>query len=85
VQIADTLSPRSDRRQLDAMSFDLRCLRTYEFPLTAECAFMNHAGASPLPRRSADALRHYADRHNAPEDIDAPLRGAQARERGSVP
>ncbi|MDI6772885.1 MAG: aminotransferase class V-fold PLP-dependent enzyme [bacterium] len=43
------------------MSLDLRYLRTHEFPLTAECAFLNHAASSPLPRRSADALRHYAD------------------------
>ena len=47
------------------MSFDLDYLRTHEFPLTAECAFMNHAGSSPLPQRSADALKHYADRAQA--------------------
>jgi selenocysteine lyase/cysteine desulfurase len=45
-----------------SVSPDLGYLRTHEFPLTAECAFLNHAGSSPLPARSAQALRAHADR-----------------------
>lgn len=44
------------------MSVDLEHLRRVEFPLTSECAFLNHAASSPVPKRSADVLRRYADR-----------------------
>jgi len=35
-------------------------LRRYEFPVTARCVFLAHAGDSPLPRRVAEALTQYA-------------------------
>ncbi len=32
-----------------------------EFPIVGSAAYLNHAASSPLPRRSADALRRYVD------------------------
>ncbi len=69
------------------MNIDLEHLRRSEFPLTAECAFLNHAASSPLPRRSADVLSRYASRQQqrhlryrpgAGEHDLAPLRRALA-------
>jgi selenocysteine lyase/cysteine desulfurase len=35
-------------------------LRQHEFPVTARCVFLAHAGVCPLPRRVADAIARYA-------------------------
>ncbi|MSR02317.1 MAG: aminotransferase class V-fold PLP-dependent enzyme [Gemmatimonadetes bacterium] len=32
-----------------------------EFPIVGSAAYLNHAASSPLPRRSADALRRYVE------------------------
>ncbi|MCX7867988.1 MAG: aminotransferase class V-fold PLP-dependent enzyme [Limisphaera sp.] len=35
-------------------------LRQHEFPVTAKCVFLAHAGDCPLPRRVSEALAQYA-------------------------
>lgn len=35
-------------------------LRQHEFPVTAKCVFLAHAGVCPLPRRVAEAVAQYA-------------------------
>jgi selenocysteine lyase/cysteine desulfurase len=37
-------------------AYDVAALRADQFPLTAEVAYLNHAGISPLPRRTAEAM-----------------------------
>jgi cysteine desulfurase/selenocysteine lyase len=39
----------------------VRRWRDEEFPVTRECAYMNHAGTGPLPRRSAERMKALAD------------------------
>ena len=39
----------------------LRALRETEFPVAAECAYLNHAGMGPLPRRSAQRMAALAE------------------------
>jgi cysteine desulfurase/selenocysteine lyase len=39
----------------------LRRLREEEFPIIENCAFLNHAGGAPLPRRSATRMRMLAE------------------------
>lgn len=46
---------------------DVGRLRSCEFPLASECAYLNHAASSPLPRRSAEALRRYAETRLRPD------------------
>jgi len=36
-----------------------------EFPLTEDIVYLNHAGISPWPRRSADAVKRFADENLA--------------------
>jgi cysteine desulfurase/selenocysteine lyase len=40
---------------------DLLRRREDEFPATRECAYLNHAGTGPLPRRSAEAMARLAE------------------------
>lgn len=42
-------------------AYDVQALREAEFPLAQDTVYMNHAGVSPLPRRSAQAMRHIVD------------------------
>jgi selenocysteine lyase/cysteine desulfurase len=42
-------------------AYDVQALREAEFPLTRDTVYMNHAGVSPLPRRSAEAMRQVVD------------------------
>lgn len=39
----------------------VRRWRDEEFPVTRECAYMNHAGTGPLPRRSVERMHALAD------------------------
>jgi cysteine desulfurase/selenocysteine lyase len=39
----------------------LRRLREEEFPIVEKCAYLNHAGVGPLPRRSAERMRMLAE------------------------
>lgn len=39
----------------------VRRWRDEEFPVTRECAYMNHAGTGPLPRRGAERMKALAD------------------------
>jgi len=59
---ANPCTPGGDAATSASLGIDLQHLRTHEFPLAAECAFLNHAGSSPLPTRSAQALQAYAAR-----------------------
>jgi cysteine desulfurase/selenocysteine lyase len=43
------------------MNERLRALREAEFPVIHECAYLNHAGMAPLPRRSAQRLAALAE------------------------
>ncbi|HSS76550.1 MAG TPA: aminotransferase class V-fold PLP-dependent enzyme [Thermoanaerobaculia bacterium] len=43
------------------MNERLRALREAEFPVIHECAYLNHAGMSPLPRRSAQRISDLAE------------------------
>ncbi|HSS52274.1 MAG TPA: aminotransferase class V-fold PLP-dependent enzyme [Thermoanaerobaculia bacterium] len=43
------------------MNDRLRVLREAEFPVIHECAYLNHAGMSPLPRRSARRMATLAE------------------------
>lgn len=45
----------ADQRQLQPGSETLRAL----FPVTERCAYLNHASAAPLNRRTADAVRRW--------------------------
>jgi len=65
----------------------LRRLREDEFPIIEKCAYLNHAGVGPLPRRSAARMRMLAewvsctgDRHwlERQEEADR-VRGLAAR------
>ena len=63
-----------------------------EFPVLRHWDFFNHAAVSPLPRRSADALRWYADRIETEVYIDSgfykqieQLRAATARMINAAP
>jgi selenocysteine lyase/cysteine desulfurase len=40
---------------------DLLRRREDEFPVTRECAYLNHAGVGPLPRRAAEAMSRLAE------------------------
>lgn len=65
----------------------VRRWREQEFPVTRECAYMNHAGVGPVPRRGVERMqamidvvsrtgdRHWADRNNEIERV----RGLAAR------
>ncbi len=66
---------------------DVERLRSCEFPLSSACAYLNHAASSPLPRRSAEALRRYGEtrlrpdlryRSGGPGHDSGPLRRALA-------
>ena len=39
----------------------VRRWRDEEFPVTRECAYMNHAGSGPLPRRGVERMQALAD------------------------
>lgn len=65
-----------------------------EFPGIREAAYLNHAASSPLPRRSAEALRKYVDDRErvfrlyqaGRQDYDiGPLRAKLGRLLGGVP
>lgn len=43
-------------------AYDVATLRRDEFPLTADTVYLNHAGISPLPRRTALAMHDATDR-----------------------
>jgi selenocysteine lyase/cysteine desulfurase len=43
------------------MNDRLRALREAEFPVIHECAYLNHAGMAPLPRRSAQRMAALAE------------------------
>ncbi len=43
------------------MNERLQALREAEFPVIHECAYLNHAGMAPLPRRSAQRLAALAE------------------------
>jgi cysteine desulfurase/selenocysteine lyase len=43
------------------MNDRLRALREAEFPVIHECAYLNHAGMAPLPRRSARRMAALAE------------------------
>ncbi len=40
-----------------AINYDVEALREQQFPLTRDTVYLNHAGISPLPRRTVDAMR----------------------------
>jgi cysteine desulfurase/selenocysteine lyase len=40
-----------------AVGYDVEALRQQQFPLTRDTAYLNHAGISPVPRRTYEALR----------------------------
>ncbi|MCC7210090.1 MAG: aminotransferase class V-fold PLP-dependent enzyme [Anaerolineae bacterium] len=42
-------------------AYDVQALREAEFPISRESVYMNHAGVSPVPRRSADAMRQVVE------------------------
>lgn len=39
---------------------ELDAVRRHEFPLTAECIYLNNAASAPLPQRTAETLRQYS-------------------------
>lgn len=43
------------------MEYDWNSLRAREFPVTRHWAYLDHAAVSPLPRRSGDTLRAWAE------------------------
>ncbi len=43
------------------LPLDWDALRTAEFPVAENWAYLDHAAVSPLPKRSGDAMRAYAD------------------------
>src|SRR3954471_5280646 len=43
------------------MEYDWDGLRATEFPVTRRWAYLDHAAVAPLPRRSGDALRAWAE------------------------
>src|SRR3954466_13820171 len=49
-------SPLSDRAETD-----WEALRRAEFPVAARWAYLDHAAVAPLPRRSGDVLRAWAE------------------------
>src|SRR6185437_9152077 len=64
-----------------------------EFPIRANLIYLNHAAVAPLPRRSAEAIRSYADdclqwgsfHYNEWLDVYEALRVAAARLIHSTP
>jgi selenocysteine lyase/cysteine desulfurase len=62
---------------------DWDALRTAEFPVARRWAYLDHAAVSPLPRRSADAIRAWVDDEEANGVVHWPdwenkLRGLRA-------
>ncbi len=45
------------RAPLAAVGYDVEALREQQFPITRNTVYLNHAGMSPLPRRTYEALR----------------------------
>jgi selenocysteine lyase/cysteine desulfurase len=45
-------------------------LRLHEFPVARDKVFLAHAGVCPLPRRVADAMRHYTERCTGADQED---------------
>ena len=42
--------------------YDVAALREHEFPITRDSVYLNHAGVSPLPRRTVEAMREVNER-----------------------
>ena len=42
---------------LTAVGYDVEALRQQQFPITRDTVYLNHAGISPLPARTYEALR----------------------------
>ncbi len=47
---------------LTAVGYDVQALRQQQFPITRDTVYLNHAGISPLPRRTCEALRYANER-----------------------
>lgn len=51
-----------------------------EFPVLARINFLNHAAVSPLPRRAAEVVKHYADEATEAGAVAWPLWSARVKQ-----